>query len=49
MLHTKRLEYYKRELNYLLTQGKEFADKYPHIADALGINTDDYSDPDLKN
>lgn len=39
------LQYYKRELAYLRTQGAEFALRYPKIAPSLGLNDQESLDP----
>lgn len=44
----EKLEYYKRELSYLMKKGKEFAHQYPQVAHSLGIDINDYQDPHLK-
>ncbi|MDX8000585.1 type VI secretion system baseplate subunit TssF [Xenorhabdus sp. Reich] len=44
-MDSKLLEYYNRELMYLREMGKEFADRYPKIANRLGMHGIDVADP----
>jgi len=39
------LEYYRRELGYLRTQGHEFAKKYPRVAGRLDFGSSESTDP----
>ncbi len=39
------LEYYEKELQYLLGSGAEFASAYPRIAGRIGLNASECSDP----
>lgn len=40
-------EYFKREIEYIKQQGRLFAKTYPDIAKALGMNVENYKDPQL--
>ncbi|CDH23234.1 type VI secretion system baseplate subunit TssF [Xenorhabdus bovienii] len=44
-MDSKLLEYYNRELVYLREMGKEFAERYPKIANRLGMHGIDIADP----
>ncbi|WP_340608874.1 type VI secretion system baseplate subunit TssF [Xenorhabdus bharatensis] len=44
-MDSKLLEYYNRELIYLREMGKEFAERYPKIANRLGMHGIDVADP----
>ncbi|AOM40250.1 type VI secretion system baseplate subunit TssF [Xenorhabdus hominickii] len=44
-MDNKLLEYYNRELVYLREMGKEFAERYPKVANRLGMHGIDVVDP----
>ncbi|MDX7989779.1 type VI secretion system baseplate subunit TssF [Xenorhabdus littoralis] len=44
-MDSKLLEYYNRELVYLREMGKEFAERYPKVANRLGMHGIDVADP----
>ncbi|MCC8378262.1 MULTISPECIES: type VI secretion system baseplate subunit TssF [Xenorhabdus] len=44
-MDSKLLEYYNRELIYLREMGKEFAERYPKVANRLGMHGIDVTDP----
>ncbi|MDC9612700.1 type VI secretion system baseplate subunit TssF [Xenorhabdus khoisanae] len=44
-MDSKLLEYYNRELVYLREMGKEFAERYPKVANRLGMHGIDIVDP----
>ncbi|MDC9590240.1 type VI secretion system baseplate subunit TssF [Xenorhabdus sp. XENO-10] len=44
-MDSKLLEYYNRELVYLREMGKEFAERYPKIANRLGMHGIEVTDP----
>ncbi|PHM45513.1 cytoplasmic protein [Xenorhabdus mauleonii] len=44
-MDSKLLEYYNRELVYLRELGKEFAERYPKVANRLGMHGIDVADP----
>ena len=44
-IHTDLLEYYKRELTYLRTQGVDFAARYPKVAARLALQGAESLDP----
>ncbi|AOM42826.1 type VI secretion system baseplate subunit TssF [Xenorhabdus hominickii] len=44
-MNNKLLEYYNRELVYLREMGKEFAERYPKVANRLGMHGIDVADP----
>ncbi|OTA19565.1 hypothetical protein Xbed_02245 [Xenorhabdus beddingii] len=44
-MDSKLLEYYNRELVYLREMGKEFAERYPKVANRLGMHGIDVVDP----
>ncbi|KMJ45088.1 type VI secretion system protein ImpG [Xenorhabdus khoisanae] len=44
-MDSKLLEYYNRELVYLREMGKEFAERYPKVANRLGMHGIDIADP----
>ncbi|MEX0446690.1 type VI secretion system baseplate subunit TssF [Xenorhabdus sp. SGI246] len=44
-MDNKLLEYYNRELVYLREMGKEFAERYPKVANRLGMHGIDVADP----
>ncbi|MBD2786013.1 type VI secretion system baseplate subunit TssF [Xenorhabdus sp. DI] len=44
-MDSKLLEYYNRELVYLREMGKEFAERYPKIANRLGMHGIEVADP----
>jgi len=45
VLHNDLLEYYKRELSYLRTQGADFASRYPKVAARLSLQGAESLDP----
>ncbi|SIP73874.1 conserved hypothetical protein (probable component of SST VI cluster) [Xenorhabdus innexi] len=44
-MDSKLLEYYNRELIYLREMGREFAERYPKVANRLGMHGIEVSDP----
>ncbi|MBI6550360.1 type VI secretion system baseplate subunit TssF [Xenorhabdus lircayensis] len=44
-MDSKLLEYYNRELVYLREMGKEFAERYPKVANRLGMHGIEVTDP----